>query len=209
MNIPTPILTPQTVARVALCEKVLRKCHESAATTEQFFRQHVRHLVECCEALTNAFNRGARLVVVGHTGSFDPAHVTSIFAHPVLKSRPALPVVPLPLDPLPFGGVHDDDDSVAEVVEQVKQHARAGDIVLGVSPIDESAAVQRALRTARGLDMLTVGLCSWKGDGMREACDYCFAVPSINVHQVLEAHETLLHMIWDTIHLLRGEKDTL
>jgi hypothetical protein len=33
--------------------------------------------------------------------------------------------------------------------------------------------------------------------------------PGIRIHRLQETHETLLHVIWDMIHVLRGEEDVL
>lgn len=210
MNIPTPIMNPLTVARIALCEKVLRKCHESAATQGQFFREHARLLIECCEAVAQAFNRGGRLFVIGHSGSLiDPAHVASLFTQPILTQRPALPAVSLSMGSPLLGGFDDPDDFDGELIEPLRTTARAGDIAFGLSVNGPSASVNHALRTARELDLLAVGFSGQENGGMSDFCDFCFSVPSLNIHRVLETHHTLLHLIWDVVHLLGGQKDVL
>jgi D-sedoheptulose 7-phosphate isomerase len=65
------------------------------------------------------------------------------------------------------------------------------------------------LKAARELGLLAVGFCGWEHGGMPECCDFCFSVPSFNVHRILETHETLLHAIWDVVYVLRGEQDVL
>jgi D-sedoheptulose 7-phosphate isomerase len=44
---------------------------------------------------------------------------------------------------------------------------------------------------------------------MVELCDHCFVVPSFSIHRIQEAHATLLHVLWDVIHMLRGEEDVI
>ena len=47
------------------------------------------------------------------------------------------------------------------------------------------------------------------GGGMGALCDYCFVVPSFSLPRIQEAHQTLLHILWDLVHLVRGEEDVL
>jgi D-sedoheptulose 7-phosphate isomerase len=44
---------------------------------------------------------------------------------------------------------------------------------------------------------------------MPPACDHCFVVPSFSIPRIQETHETLLHIIWDLIHVIRGEEDVI
>jgi D-sedoheptulose 7-phosphate isomerase len=44
---------------------------------------------------------------------------------------------------------------------------------------------------------------------MPELCDHCFTVPSFSIHRIQEVQETLLHLVWDLIHVIRGEEDVL
>ena len=71
--------------------KILRKCRESMSTKEQFFTENADRIAECCAALARAFDKGARLFVMGNGGSScDAAHVAVEFMHPIIEKRPAL-----------------------------------------------------------------------------------------------------------------------
>ena len=84
-----------------------------------------------------------------------------------------------------------------------------GDIALGISTSGKSANVNRALQAARGIGMLTVGFSGRDGGRMPEFCDWCFTVPSFSIHRIQESHETLLHILWDLIHVIRGQEDVI
>ena len=47
------------------------------------------------------------------------------------------------------------------------------------------------------------------GGRMPEICQWCFTVPSFSIHRIQESHETLLHILWDLIHVIRGEEDVI
>jgi D-sedoheptulose 7-phosphate isomerase len=42
---------------------------------------------------------------------------------------------------------------------------------------------------------------------MPEPCNDCFVVPSFSIPRIQETHETLLHIVWDLVHVIRGEED--
>jgi D-sedoheptulose 7-phosphate isomerase len=87
--------------------------------------------------------------------------------------------------------------------------AQPRDLALGISTSGKSANVNRALQSARELGMLTVGFSGRDGGRMPELCDFCFTVPSFSIHRIQETHETLLHILWDIIHVIRGEEDVI
>jgi D-sedoheptulose 7-phosphate isomerase len=42
-----------------------------------------------------------------------------------------------------------------------------------------------------------------------EIAEYCFIVPSYSIHRIQEVHATLVHVLWDLIHLALGEEDVI
>ena len=102
-----------------------------------------------------------------------------------------------------------DRDFSMTFVEQLKILARAEDMALGISTSGKSANVNRALAGARELGVLAVGFAGRDGGRMPGLCDHCFVVPSFSIHRIQETQETLLHVLWDAIHILRGEEDVI
>jgi D-sedoheptulose 7-phosphate isomerase len=189
---------------------VLRKARESAATKERFFADNGDRIVSCCTAMAKAFDAGGRLYVMGNGGSScDAAHVSVEFMHPIIEKRPALPAIALTTDTALLTAVGNDQDFALAFVQQLRMLGRAGDMALGISTSGKSANINRALGTAREMGMLTVGFSGRDGGRMPEMCDHCFTVPSFSIHRIQETHETLLHVLWDLIHVIRGEEDVI
>ncbi len=86
---------------------------------------------------------------------------------------------------------------------------RLDDIATTISTSVKSANVNRALQAAKESGMFTVGYTGRDGGHMPQHCDCCFVVPNVSIPRIQETHETLLHIMWDIIHLIRGEKDAL
>lgn len=198
------------MAESGLRDAILRKCHESAATKEKFFAENADRIVACCTALAQCFDAGGRLFVMGNGGSScDAAHVSVEFMHPIIEKRPALPAMALTTDTAFLTAVGNDQDFGLVFVQQLRMLGRRGDMALGISTSGKSANINRALQAAREIGLLTVGFSGRDGGRMPEHCDYCFTVPSFSIHRIQETHETLLHVLWDLIHMIRGEEDVI
>ena len=201
----TPTAPPGT-----LRDAILRKCRESMATKEKFFTETGERIVECCTAMARAFDAGGRLFVMGNGGSScDAAHIAVEFMHPIIEKRPALPAVALTTDTAILTAVGNDQDFALAFVQQLRMLGKRGDMALGISTSGKSANVNRALQAAREMGLLTVGFSGRDGGRMPPVCDYCFTVPTFSIHRIQETHETLLHILWDLIHVIRGEEDVI
>jgi D-sedoheptulose 7-phosphate isomerase len=193
-----------------LREAILRKSRESGRTQEQFFTDNGARIAACCEAMSRAFEKGGRLFAFGNGGSAcDAQHVAVEFMHPIIEKRAALPALALGTDSALLTAIGNDRDFSLAFADQLRMLARTGDIALGISTSGKSANVNRALQAARELGLLTVGFSGRDGGRMPELCDHCFTVPSFSIHRIQEAQETLLHVLWDLIHLIRGEEDVI
>jgi D-sedoheptulose 7-phosphate isomerase len=189
---------------------VLRKASESARLKEAFFEAEADRIVTCAAALSAAFQAGGRLYVMGNGGSAaDAAHVAVEFMHPVLEKRAALPAVALGADTALLTAIGNDRDFALVFASQLRALGRKGDIALGISTSGQSASVNRGLAAARELGMLTVGFAGRDGGRMVALCDHAFVVPSYSIHRIQEVQETLMHVLWDVLHLQRGEEDAL
>lgn len=198
-------MSADTLAAVAL-----RKCRESAETQDRFFQQEAPAIASCARALATALEGGGRLYTLGNGGSAcDAQHVAVEFMHPVLEKRAAFPALALPSDPALLTALANDEDFVLGFAKQIRLLGRKEDVVLALSTSGRSANVLRALGAARELGMMTIGLAGGDGGRMAEVCDHVFVVPSFSIHRIQEAHVTLLHILWDLVHLARGELDLL
>lgn len=193
-----------------LKEAILRKSRESAATMERFFHENADRISACARAMADAFERGARLYVMGNGGSLcDAQHVTVEFMHPILEKRRPLPAMTLATESALLTAVANDGDFSMAFASQLRLLARKGDLALAISTSGKSAGVARALKAAREMGLTTIGFTGRDGGSMAEACDHCFVVPSFSIHRIQETHGALLHVLWDLIHLHAGEEDVL
>ncbi len=186
----------------------MRQCREVVALKEKFFSENSERIVACAQAMAKAFDNGGRLYSMGNGGSTcDAIHLSVEFMHPIIEKRPALPAISLTTDIAILTAIGNDQDFSLIYSQQLKMLGKAGDMVLGVSTSGKSANINRALQAAREMGLLTVGYAGRDGGRMPALCDHCFIVPSFSIPRIQETHETLLHILWDLVHVIRGEED--
>ncbi len=200
---PRPEFSPAEIA-----QKIQRQAHEVAQLKEQFFAENGERVAECCMKMARAFDAGGKLLVFGNGGSScDAAHMAVECTHPIIDRRPALPAISLTTDMAMLTAIGNDLDFSLAYVQQLRLLGKPGDIAMGMSTSGKSANVIRALQAGREMGLLTVGYAGKDGGRMPKVCDYCFIVPSFSIPRIQETQETLLHVMWDMVHVIRGEED--
>ena len=189
---------------------VLRKSRESAEAQHRFFETQGEQVVACARAMARAFADGGRLFTFGNGGSAcDAEHMAVEFAHPIVEKRRALPASVLGSGRALLTAIGNDEDFALAYARELAAHARLGDIAVGISTSGKSRNVVRALKAARELGLLRVGLTGRDGGSLASECEHVFVVDSFSIHRIQEAHGALLHVLWDLVHLALGEEDVL
>ena len=208
MSTQAPAPSPLSPAQFK--ETVLRKCRESAEMKQKFFEANAGVLEEVCGKLAQALAAGRKLFVMGNGGSScDAMHVAVEFVHPIIEKRRAFPAYALMNDPVLLTAISNDSDFSQTFAEQLRLFAQPGDVALGISTSGMSTNVNYALQFAREHGMLTIGFSGKDGGRTKDIAEYCLTVPSFSIHRIQEVHTTLLHILWDMVHVLLGEEDII
>jgi len=95
------------------------------------------------------------------------------------------------------------NDTAYELVftEQMKNFIQPGDVAFAISGSGNSPNVLHALRYAREIGAVTVGLTGFEGGKMKPLCDVCVVVPSDNMQIIEDLHVMASHGIFT---ILRG-----
>jgi D-sedoheptulose 7-phosphate isomerase len=191
-------------------DAILRKARESAEVKLRFFEENAERIEQCVRELAKRFQGGGRLLAMGNGGSAcDAQHVAVEFVHPIIEKRKALTALALTTDVASLTAIGNDTDFSRIFVDQLELLARPQDAVLGISTSGASANVNRALKRAREMGLFTIGFAGRDGGRMPDLCDFCFTVKTWSIHRVQETHTTLLHLLWDQVHIAMGEDDVL
>src|SRR5262245_37362775 len=208
------VLRLQTARRgsksVNIREAILRKVRESADVKQQFFEENAVQIEALCRVMAQRFLQGKRLYVMGNGGSAcDALHVAVEFKHPIIEKRRPLPAEALLSDIATITAISNDLDFSRIFLNQLKLSAQPGDMVLAISTSGKSPNLIYALEAARAREMLTIAIAGKDGGRFPAVSDYCFVVPSFSIHRIQEVHATLIHVLWDMVHVALGEEDVI
>jgi D-sedoheptulose 7-phosphate isomerase len=191
-------------------ESILRKARESAEVKEAFFRAEADHIEALARAMASAFEGGGRLFVMGNGGgATDAQHVAVEFCHPIVEKRRPLPALALTTDTALLTAISNDRDFAKVFGDQLRTHARRGDMALALSTSGQSPNLVHALDVARHLGLLTIAFTGKDGGRLAGLADHAFVVPSFSIHRIQETHVTLYHVVWDLVHVVLGADDVL
>ncbi len=191
-------------------DKVLRKCGESVEMKEKFFQKYAGQIEELSREMAKRFADGKKLLVMGNGGSLcDALHFAVEFTHPIIEKRVAFPVVSLMTDIATMTAVSNDIDFSRAFVNQLRLLGQPGDMALAVSTSGKSPNLIYGLEEARKKQMLAIAWGGKDGGRFPEVADYCFIVPSYSIHRIQEVHATLVHVLWDLVHIALGAEDVI
>jgi D-sedoheptulose 7-phosphate isomerase len=189
-------------------DKVIRKCGESVEMKEKFFNKYADSLDTMSREMAARFQKGGRLFVMGNGGSLcDALHMCVEFNHPIIEKRVAFPVIPLMTDIATMTAIGNDLDFTRVFVNQLRLLSLPGDIAMVFSTSGKSPNLIYALQAAKEKEMLTVAFAGKDGGRFPNLADYCFIVPSYSIHRIQEVHATVVHVVWDLVHIALGAED--
>jgi D-sedoheptulose 7-phosphate isomerase len=187
---------------------ILRKVQESANTSLAFFDGNMEVIERLAAAMAERFANGGRLFVMGNGGSScDAEHVAVEFMHPIFEKRKPLPCQSLSAGSALLSAISNDADFSRVYGAQLVHLARPEDMALAISTSGQSANLIHALQEAKRIGLMTIAFAGKDGGRLKDVADWCLVVPSYSIHRIQETHVVLLHILWDSIHIVMGEED--
>jgi D-sedoheptulose 7-phosphate isomerase len=159
----------------------------------------VVRVVDACETCMRG---GGKLMFCGNGGS--AADCQHLATEMLIRLRPSverasLPALALTLDPamLTAGG---NDYGFERVFERpLRGLGRAGDVLFGITTSGRSPNVVNALKAAREMGIVTVGLLGAAGVPARDWCDHVLLVPNSETARIQECHIALGHAVMELL----------
>ena len=186
-----------------LCERlpILKVCQEA--------------IRQSTEALIHAFQSGNKLLLCGNGGSAsDCEHIAGELIKRFSRPRPlsaelseslgedlsqnlhgGLPALPLPS----MIGFHtaftNDDNPEYAFAQQVLALGKPGDVLFAISTSGNSKNLVHAVKTAKAMDLKTIGLTGESGGLLAPLCDFSIQAPASETPRVQELHLPIYHAI--------------
>jgi len=177
------------------------------ANIERSLEIHGRVLAQCLPAMTraadvliSAYSSGHKAIFFGNGGSAaDAQHLAAEFVGRYLRERPAMPALALNTNSSAVTAIGNDYGYAEVFARQLEALAVAGDVAVGISTSGNSPNVIHALRIARGLGLVTIGLTGASGGAMSELVDVLIAAPTQETPRIQECHILIGHSLCDAV----------
>jgi D-sedoheptulose 7-phosphate isomerase len=168
-----------------------------AALGEQFAK-----LVQAC---VQSLQQGGKLMLFGNGGSAaDAQHLAAELTIRYKQNRQAIAALALTTDTSALTAAGNDLGFENIFARQIAALGRAGDVAIGISTSGTSPNVLAALRRAREMKIVTVGLSGCTGGDLAPLCDHLLCVPSLTTARIQEMHILIGQMMCGAIEIEVG-----
>lgn len=157
----------------------------------------IRKVNQAIEWFREARDSGRRIFVCGNGGSASTAsHFTCDMVKGASYNRDTRFRIMALTDSLPTMTAYSNDVSYECVfVEQLKNFAEKGDLVMGISGSGNSPNVLRAIEYANSIGCRTIALSGRDGGGLGPIAQLNIQVPVPHMGRIEDAHMIVCHMI--------------
>lgn len=149
------------------------------------------------ELVRQARDAGKRIYAIGNGGSASTAsHFVNDMGKGASVGRPArFKVIPL-TDNVEWMTALSNDLCYEDVfVEQLRNFAEPGDVLIAISGSGNSENVLRAVRYANEVGCHTVGFTGFKGGKLKGLARHCIVVASDHMGRIEDMHVVLQHIV--------------
>lgn len=184
-------------------DDVIRASFADAARTLEAFRNDAACMAgvgRFVEAAHATLARGGLLMACGNGGSMcDAMHFAEEWTGRFRADRKALPAVAF-ADPSQLTCIANDFGFEQIFARQVEALGSKGDLLVVMSTSGNSPNVLRAVETARGMGVTTVGLLGKGGGELRDQVDVPIVVPiATTSDRIQEVHIKVLHIAIEAV----------
>lgn len=183
-----------------MIEEITRQLQAHRALIEELERDMALRIAEASQLIAAALQGGKKLLVMGNGGSAaDSQHFAAEIVGRFKMERKALPAIALTTDSSILTAIGNDYGFDAVFTRQIEALAEPGDVVVGMSTSGNSLNVLGAMKLAREMGCLTIGLLGKDGGSIKPACDLALVVPSADTPRIQESHITIIHITCDLV----------
>ena len=175
-------------------ETVAAEIEESISVHKELMYS-VNAIESAAEMLLKAYGKGRKMVIFGNGGSAaDAQHIAAELVGRFKMERKALPALALTVNTSILTAISNDYSYDMAFARQVEASCDEGDVAIGISTSGKSRNVIKALETARGMGVGTIGMTGSNGfpDGV---ADIQVRVPSTSTQRIQECHILIGHIL--------------
>lgn len=157
--------------------------------------QYQTPLIEATELISNAFQKGHKVLLAGNGGSAaDAQHIAAEWVARYQLERPGLPAIALTTDTSALTAIGNDYGFDNLFTRQVNALGQAGDVFIGISTSGNSKNIIQAVHEARNKGLHVIAMTGNAGE-LPTLADITLSVPSNNTPTIQESHILYGHIL--------------
>ena len=173
---------------------------ESLDVQQATLSKNVGPIVRAAESIIKAFKGGHKLFLCGNGGSAaDCQHIAAEFVGRFQKERKAWPAIALTTDTSTLTALGNDYTFDIVFARQLQALGQAGDVLLAISTSGKSKNVLEALRQAKAMGIITIGVTGGSGGQLASLSDIAIIAASGKTARIQESHLVIFHSICELV----------
>lgn len=173
---------------------------EHQELVRRFFDEQGTRLQRVAGELARVLREGRKILLFGNGGSAaDAQHLAAELVGRFEKDRPGLAALALTTDTSALTALGNDFGFDAVFARQVEALGQAGDAAVAISTSGNSTNLIEAVRAARELGLITVGLLGREGGALKHMVDFSLVVPGPRTARIQEVHILAGHLLCEAI----------
>lgn len=152
------------------------------------------------QRLVDIFKNKNRVLLCGNGGSAaDAQHIAAELSGRLYFDRPPLPAEALHTNTSYLTAISNDYSFEQVFSRLISANGSKGDALIAISTSGNSPNIISALKTAREMGLVTIGLTGSSASKMKDLCDHIIQVPSSDTPRIQEAHILIGHIICEIV----------
>jgi len=177
-------------------DSITAQLRETARLHAELPTVQVELILKAGALMAEAMQHGRKIMWFGNGGSATQSqHMAGEFVGRFRSDRRSLPSISLTENIASLTAIGNDYSYEQIFSRQLEGLAQPGDVAVGLSTSGNSPNVLRALRRAKELGVVTIGLTGGSGGQMASCCEVCLCVPSKTTARIQEVHLTIGHIL--------------
>ena len=186
------------VMEILMTEYIDAQIKESLSVLASVYNNKtlLANLYSSANACISAIQNGHKILLAGNGGSAsDAQHIAAEFVCRFACDRIGLPAIALTTDSSILTSLGNDYGFEYIFSRQIEALGRKSDVFIAYSTSGKSENIINALRVAKKLDLICIGLTGSSFGPMNGLCDHCMEVPSLHTAKIQEVHALFGHIL--------------
>lgn len=173
---------------------------ESVVVKQETLKKNLPAIVRSAESMIEAFRSGHKVFFCGNGGSAaDSQHIAAEFVGRFQKERKAWPAIALTTDTSALTALGNDYTFDIVFSRQLEALGQRGDVLVGISTSGNSKNVIEAVKRAKEMGILTIGVTGGSGGQLASVCDIVIVAASSKTARIQESHLCVFHSICELV----------